>query len=65
MEVRVVPVPDLLSALGRLEDELLDNGHRLHAAGVRRAIELIQKSVQGVQAPAGQHQSGSVAGGTG
>jgi hypothetical protein len=46
-DVIVVPLADLVRTLTRLEDDRLDNGRRLQAAGVRSAIELVQREVNG------------------
>lgn len=38
-----IPVRDLVLRLTELEDDHLDHGRRLHAQGVRSAIEVIQR----------------------
>jgi hypothetical protein len=48
-DVIVVPLADLVRTLTRLEDDHLDHGRRLQAAGVRSAIELVQREVNEVR----------------
>lgn len=62
VDVQLLPADGLVMALTQLEDDHLDHGRRLQAAGVRSAIDLVQRTVLQTRANAQGKAEGNSAG---